>query len=326
MNSIDRALSDAIHEATRIQDEENLDLDGIFAYPHWAPELFEGSASRNGTFSPRFPTVITTEEGIPLLVCSKLQRNAEGFERDGLALEDIIGLQNGLTKGAIEAAVSTGGYRFGSMLIVPLAVFDPLGYNMAQLSALVNEDPKAKEKLTELLSENSKRTASQQVSVEFFGNDGSVIGPTLYDSLNAGIKNKDENKVTIPYLLKSVTGGKQIPITIGMIHEGAIVTKGEGLRIPKFSRGCTPKNIGYTLIRFTGVTKSHREVLRESWNKRKPSTKRRAASTKRKAASTKRRAASTKKTVSDDYSSEEDSSEEDSDDEYSSKEESSEED
>ena len=83
------------------------------------------------------------------------------------------------------------------------------------------------------------------------------------------MKNKDENKATIPQLLpKSVTGGKQSAITIGTIHEGTIATKGEGLRIPKYSIGCKPKPIGYTLVRFTGVTKSHREVVHETWNKR----------------------------------------------------------
>ena len=81
------------------------------------------------------------------------------------------------------------------------------------------------------------------------------------------MKNKDENKATIPQLLpKSVTGGKQSAITIG-----TIATKGEGLRIPKYSIGCKPKPIGYTLVRFTGVTKSHREVVHETWNKRKHS-------------------------------------------------------
>ena len=55
---------------------------------------------------------------------------------------------------------------------------------MAQLSALVEADPEAKKRLVELLSENSKQTASQQISVKFVNNDGiSVIGPTLYDPL-----------------------------------------------------------------------------------------------------------------------------------------------
>jgi hypothetical protein len=68
------------------------------------------------------------------------------------------------------------------MRIVPLKFYDSWDYNMAQLSALVEADPEAKKRLVELLSENSKRTASQQISVEFVNNDGiSVIGPTLYD-------------------------------------------------------------------------------------------------------------------------------------------------
>lgn len=165
----------------------------------------------------------------------------------------------------------TGGYQVGGLRIVPLKVYDEWGYNMAQLSALVNADPEAKEELVNLLSENSKLTASQQISVKFFNNDGSVIGPTLYDSLNAGINNKDEDKVTLPkFMPKSMTGGKKSRITIPMIHEGTIATKGEGLRIPKATQGKYSKTIGYTLVRFTGVTKSHREVIREAWlNKRK---------------------------------------------------------
>ena len=57
---------------------------------------------------------------IPLLVCSRLTRNDDGFERGGFTLTDIIGGQTGLNKGAIEASVHTGGYRVGGMRIVPL--------------------------------------------------------------------------------------------------------------------------------------------------------------------------------------------------------------
>jgi len=91
MDSFDRDVSDAILEASCRQARENLDLDGIFGGPRWAPELFTGSASRNGLFEPRFETVIATEDGRPLLVCSRLSRNDDGHERGGVTLEDIIG-------------------------------------------------------------------------------------------------------------------------------------------------------------------------------------------------------------------------------------------
>jgi hypothetical protein len=116
---------------------------------------------------------------------------------------------------------------------------------------IIHADPEAKEELVNLLAKNSNRTATQQVSVTLFDNDDNIVGgPSLHDSLRAGWNNKDENEATLP---SHLPGRKGRRITVEMIHEGTIDTKGEGLRIPK-RNGSGKIQIGYTIVRFTGVT------------------------------------------------------------------------
>ena len=60
-------------------------------------------------------------------------------------------------------------------------------------------------------------------------------------------------------------------ITNGMIHACTIDTKGVGLWIPKSTGGRNSKADGHWLIRFTGVTTTHREATRKGWSKRRRS-------------------------------------------------------
>ena len=87
----------------------------------------------------------------------------------------------------------------------------------------------------------------------------------------AGIHNRDKNKVTIPNLRSSMAHDGSRTITNKMIHAGTIDSGGEGLWIPKSSRGRNPKPIGRCLICFTGVTTTQSDAIRKGFSKRRRS-------------------------------------------------------
>jgi hypothetical protein len=96
-----------------------------------------------------------------------------------------------------------------------------------------------------LQTENSNRTASQEIEITLFNKEGIVVGgPSIYDSTYAGTQNRDTNKVTIPNLPSSMAHGGSTTITNKMIRAGTIDSGGDGLWIPKLSRGCKLKPIG----------------------------------------------------------------------------------
>jgi hypothetical protein len=147
--------------------------------------------------------------------------------------------------------------------------FAGLGFTSGQFAAFIDADPERKEELANLLTENSNRTASQEVEITQFNEEGIVVGgPSLHDSLRAG-KNKPGDKVRIPNLPRSMAQDGKKGITAKMIHAGTIASRGEGLTIPKYTKQSEAD--GHWLIRFTGMTTTHREVTRKGMRKRKRS-------------------------------------------------------
>ena len=267
IEAIESSTCSAIMEASRRQDAMCLDLRGIFGGDRWNYSLYTGSASRNENFKPRECTVVANEEGRPLLFCSRLRRNDEGFERDGVSLFDIIGKQDGLTVQGIERCSHTGGFVVGVLRVFRFKHFAGLGFTSGQFAALIDADPEAKELLANLLTENSNRTASQEVEVTLFNEEGIVVGgPSLHDSLSVG-KKRPGNKLRIPALPTSMAHDGSRAITNKMIHAGTIATRGEGLWIPKYTTQSEAD--GHWLIRFTGVTTTRKEATRKGLSKRK---------------------------------------------------------
>jgi hypothetical protein len=233
IEAIESSTCSAIMEASRRQDAMRLDLRGIFGGDRWNYSLYTASASRDERFRPREYTVVTNASGRILLFCSRIQSLTNGVERDGVALFDILGGQDGLTVQGIERCRHTGGFVVGELRVFLFKHFAGLGFTSGQFAALIDADPEAKEELANLLTENSKQTASQEVEITLFDNDGIVkAGPSLHDSLRAG-KNQPGNKVRIPNLPSSMTHDDSRAITAKMIHAGTIATRGEGLKIPK---------------------------------------------------------------------------------------------
>ena len=276
IEAIESSTCSAIMAASRMQESENLDLEGRYGGDKWEPTHFTGSASRGVRFHPRLCTVLTNASGRIVLFCSKLRRNLVGFERDGVALDDILGRHNGITVQALEKWKHKGGLPIGVVRVFPFNHFAGLGFTSGQFAALIDSDPVANELMANLLTENSNLTASQEVEVTLFNNEGIVVGgPSLHDSLRAG-KNQPGNKVRIPSLPRSMThDGKSGAITAKMIHEGTIASRGEGLTIPKYrvSNMYTRQSEaeGHWLIRFTGVTTTRRGAIRKGLKKRKRS-------------------------------------------------------
>ena len=168
----------------------------------------------------------------------------------------------------------TGRFPVSVLRVFPFKHFAGLGFTSGQFAALIDSDPERKEELANLLTENSNRTASQEVEITLFNKEGIVVGgPSLHDSLSVG-KTRPGNKVRIPNLPSSMTqDGKQGAVTNKMIHAGTIASRGEGLTIPKYTRpkGLTHKQEadGHWLIRFTGMATTHREATRKGLSKRK---------------------------------------------------------
>jgi hypothetical protein len=270
IKNIESSTCSAIEAASRMQDEMNLDLEGRWGGDKWEPDHFKGSPSRDFRFKPRECTVVTNASGRIVLVCSRMQSLTNGVERAGVALFDILGQQDGLTVQGIERCSHTGGFEVGVLRVFPFKHFAGLGLTSGQLAALIDADPEAKEELANLLTENSNRTASQEVEITLFDDDGIVIaGPSRHESLRAGKNNKDTNKVTIPNLPTSMAKDGSKVITAKMIHAATIATRGEGLRIPKSTVGRNSKACGHWLIHFTGVTTTRRDATREGISKRK---------------------------------------------------------
>ena len=270
IETIESSTCSAIMEASRRQDAMRLDLRGIFGGDRWNYSLYTASASRDERFRPREYTVLTNASGRILLFCSRIHSLTNGVERDGVALFDIIGQHVGITVQALERCRHTGGYVVGVLRVFRFKHFAGLGFTSGQFAALIDADPERKEELANLLTENSNRTASQEVEITQFNEEGIVVGgPALHDSLRAG-KNKPGDKVRIPNLPKSMTqDGKQGAVTAKMIHAGTIASRGEGLTIPKYTR--KQEADGHWLIRFTGVATTHREATRKGLSKRKRS-------------------------------------------------------
>jgi len=270
IEAIESSTCSAIMEASRRQDAMRLDLRGIFGGDKWNYSLYTASASRDERFRPREYTVLTNASGRIVLFCSRIQSLTNGVERDGVALFDIIGHQVGITVQALERCRHTGGYVVGVLRVFRFKHFAGLGFTSGQFAALIDADPEAKELLANLLTENSNQTASQEVEITLFNEEGIVVGgPSLHDSIAAG-KTRPGNKVRIPNIPRSMAHDDSRAITAKMIHAGTIATRGEGLSIPKYTRNPS-KADGHWLIRFTGVTTTRREVVRKGMSKRKRS-------------------------------------------------------
>jgi hypothetical protein len=154
--------------------------------------------------------------------------------------------------------------------VFPFKHFAGLGLTSGQLAALIDADPEAEDMLANLLTENSNRTASQEVEITLFNSKGVVVGgPSLHDSIKSGIKKQPGNKVRIPNLPRSMAHNGSRGVTTKMIKAGMIATRGEGLKIPKYTKSSEAD--GHWLIRFTGVTTNRREATRKGVNKRKRS-------------------------------------------------------
>ena len=270
IKTIESSTCSAIEAASRMQAIENLDLEGRYGGDRWEPNHFTGSSSKTFYMKPRQSVLVTNASGRIVLFCNRIRQLTNGVERDGVSLFDIIGKQDGLSVQALERCSHTGGYVVGVLRDFLFKHFAGLGLTSGQLAALIDADPEAKELLANLLTENSNRTASQEVEITLFNEEGIVVGgPSLHDSLSAG-KQRPGNKVRIPALPTSMThDGKQGAITTKMIHAATIATRGEGLSIPKYTRKSNwTKADGHWLIRFTGVTTTHREVTRKGKRKR----------------------------------------------------------
>ena len=269
IEAIESSTCSAIMEASRRQDAMRLDLRGIFGGDKWNYSLYTASASRTPYIRPREYTVVTNASGQIVLFCSRIQLLTNGVERDGVALFDLIGHQVGITVQALERCQHTGGFPVGVLQVFPFNHFAGLGFTSGQFAALIDADPEAKELLANLLTENSNRTASQEVEITLFNEEGIVVGgPSLHDSIAAG-KTRPGNKVRIPNLPTSMAHDGSRAITAKMIHAGTIATRGEGLKIPKYTRNSEAD--GHWLIRFTGVTTTRREVIKKGMSKRKRS-------------------------------------------------------
>jgi hypothetical protein len=266
IEAIESSTCSAIMEASRRQDAMRLDLRGIFGGDKWNYSLYTASASRTPYIRPREYTVVTNASGQIVSFCSRIQLLTNGVERDGVALFDIIGHQVGITVQALERCQHTGGFPVGVLRVFPFNHFAGLGFTSGQFAALIDADPEAKELLANLLTENSNQTASQEVEITLFNEEGIVVGgPSLHDSIAAG-KTRPGNKVRIPNLPTSMAHDGSRAITAKMIHAGTIATRGEGLSIPKYTR-FPSKADGHWLIRFTGVTTTHREASRKGKSK-----------------------------------------------------------
>ncbi len=255
----------AIEAASRKQDAERLDLEGIWGDEKWEPAHFKATNSTSANFNPRVYSIIADEKCRPLLLCHRIQKLDKGYVRDGHTLKGIIGDIAGLNERALKANMHTGGFAVAKLRIFPLEFFDQWGYTSGQLKALFEADIEAKDLLVDLLAEKTKRSASQQLSVSLFDNDGNLVkGPSLYDSVRQAFHNKDKNKVTLPNRFPNIGNHADRPnVSIEKIHAGTIATDGEGLWIPKFTNRRNPKPNGGLRVRFTGVIKSHSDMCRE---------------------------------------------------------------
>ena len=117
IEAIESSTCSAIMEASCRQDAMRLDLRGIFGGDRWNYSLYTGPTSRVAYMKPREYTVATNASGRIVLFCSRLRRNDEGFERDGVALFDILGQQDGLTVQGIERCSHTGGFVVGVLRV-----------------------------------------------------------------------------------------------------------------------------------------------------------------------------------------------------------------
>jgi hypothetical protein len=267
IEKIESSTCSAIESASRIQDAVRLDLEGRYGGDKWEPTHFTGSSSKILYMKPRQCTVIANKKGQLLLFCGRIQSLPNGVEREGVALWDILGQQDGLTVQGIERCSHTGGKVVGELRVFLFKHFAGLGFTSGQLAALIEADPGRKEELANLLTENSKRTASQEVEITLFDNDGIVkAGPSLHDSVRAG-RNQPGKKVTIPNLPSSMAHDGSKAITAKMIHAGTIASRGEGLTIPKYTKQSEAD--GHWLIRFTGVTTTRSGATRKGMRKRK---------------------------------------------------------
>ena len=149
IEKIESSTCSAIESASRIQDAMHLDLEGRYGDVIWDSTHFTGSASRTPYIKPRECTVVTSKEGQLLLFCSRIASLTNGFKRDGVSLEDIIGPQEGLTVQALERCSHTGGFRVGKMRVFLFKHFAGLGFTSEQLAARIDADPEAKELLIE---------------------------------------------------------------------------------------------------------------------------------------------------------------------------------
>ena len=254
----------AIEAASRKQDAERLDLEGIWGDEKWEPAHFKATNSTSANFNPRVYSIIADKKCRPLLLCHRIQKLDKGYVRDGHTLKEIIGPRVGLNEQALKANMHTGGFVVAKLRIFPLEFFDQWGYTSGQLKALFEADIEAKDLLVDLLAEKTKRSASQQLSVSLFDNDGNLVkGPSLYDSLHQAFHNKDKNKATLPIKVPNIGNhAERRNVTIEVIHAGTIATEGEGLWIPKFIQGRYPKPNGGWRVCFTGVIKSRSDLVR----------------------------------------------------------------
>jgi hypothetical protein len=255
----------AIEAAARKQDAEHLDLDGIWGDEKWEPAHFKGTNTLKANFKPRVYSIIADEKCRPLLLCYRICKLPNGVVRDGHTLNEILGAQKGFDERALKANMHTGGFTVTKLRIFPLEFCDEWGYTSGQLKALFEADIEAKDLLVNLLAEKTKRSGSQQVSVSLFDNDGNLVkGPSLYDSLGQARYNKDENKATLPRNFQGNSHAERQCVSIETIHAGNIATEGKGLWIPKFAMGRYAKPNGGVRVCFTGVIKSHSDVIREA--------------------------------------------------------------
>ncbi|KAL3786252.1 hypothetical protein ACHAW5_001033 [Stephanodiscus triporus] len=255
----------AIEAAARKQDAEHLDLDGIWGGEKWEPAHFKGSSNKHANFKPRVYSIIADEKFRPLLLCNRIWKQNEGFVRDGHSLFQILGINNSLNERALKANMHTGGCVVAKLRIFPLEFCDEWGYTSGQLKALFEADIEAKDLLVDLLAEKTKQSDSQQVSVSLFDNNGNLVkGPSLYDSVRQAVRNKDKNKVTLTNKVPNIGNyAERLNVSIEMIHAGTIATEGEGLWIPKFIQRSAKPNGGVRVC-FTGVIKSHSDMIREA--------------------------------------------------------------